>query len=628
MTETLTATPISRPPVSRTARILAILILGSTLALLVVVAVVVRHELTHTGKIYPGVSVGGVDVSGRTPAEAAALLTERIQFPLTGRIAFRDGSDVWVATPVEVGLFLDAESSARMAYEVGRRGGPLRRLVDQHHARDSGVMLPPLMIYNEGSAQAYLQNLASQIDRPTIEADLGLEGVEVVIRSGQVGRTLDIAATLEALEPRLREMTDTLIPLEIEETPPVILDASEQARVVEEILREPLILSLPDPQEGDPAVWTLDPPALASLLAIERVEGSAGGRYEVGLEDEQVRVFLESLAPDLTISAVDARFVFDDDAGELELLQHAVIGRELDVEATLEKIHQGLMAGEHEIALAFDYQEPAVQDDATAQALGITELVSNETSFFYGSSSPRIQNIQTAASRFHGLLVAPGETFSMAEVLGDVSLDNGYAEALIIFGDRTIQGVGGGVCQVSTTLFRTVFFGGFPVAERHPHAYRVYYYELTASGAVNDSLAGLDATVYVPLVDFKFVNDSPHWLLMETYVNPEARTLNWRFYSTSDGRSVDWQTTGLRNRVEPPEPLYQENPELDKGEIEQVDWEVDGADVTVTRTVSRGDQTILQDTFSTHYMPWRAVYEYGPGTEGIPDPEATDEPEG
>src|SRR5690606_1667060 len=118
------------------------------------------------------------------------------------------------------------------------------------------------------------------------------------------------------------------------------------------------------------------------------------------------------------------------------------------------------------------------------------------TTYFYGSSASRIQNIEAAAKSFHGVLVAPGEIFSMGDYISDISLENGFAEALIIYGGRTIKGVGGGVCQVSTTLFRTVFFAGFPVIERNPHAYRVSYYELTASGSVNTDLAGLDAAVF------------------------------------------------------------------------------------------------------------------------------------
>jgi vancomycin resistance protein YoaR len=286
------------------------------------------------------------------------------------------------------------------------------------------------------------------------------------------------------------------------------------------------------------------------------------------------------------------------------------------VEATLAVIKEGVIAGEHEIALDMEYTQPEVGDDATGESLGITELVSSHTTYFYGSSASRRQNIATAASRFYGVLVAPGEIFSMAKILGDVSLDTGYEEAWIIFGDRTIKGVGGGVCQVSTTLFRTAFFGGYPILERYPHAYRVYYYERTYGGGSDPKWAGLDATVYVPLVDFKFQNDTDYWLLMETYVGDTY--LTWKFYSTSDGRTVEWNTTGLTNIQDPPDPLYQENSDLAKGQIEQVDWAVEGADVTVTREVWRDGSVILNDVFSTHYMPWRAVCEYGPGTSGMP----------
>ena len=134
------------------------------------------------------------------------------------------------------------------------------------------------------------------------------------------------------------------------------------------------------------------------------------------------------------------------------------------------------------------------------------------------------------------------------------------------------------------------------------------------------NFAGLDATVYVPVVDFKFTNDTPYWVLMETYVNPTYSSIQWKFYSTSDGRTVDWTTTGPTNIVEAPEPKYKENPDLKEGEIEQVDWAADGADVSVTRTVNRDGQVLFQDSFFTHYRPWQAVYEYGPGTE-IPTPE-------
>ena len=608
-------------PVTIFSQILAALAAGSVIFVVLLVSVVVGYSAYHAGQIYPGVSMMGVDLSGLQPDEAAAQLSQQITYPHQGRILLRDEDKVWLASPSDLGLYFEPQASAMAAYNFGRRSDPISGLFNRFRAWYYGAAVPPQYVFDEPAADQYLRNLASQIDLPTIDASLNVDGVDVVVRPGQVGRSLDIPATLELVRSQVQTLRDGEIPLVIDETLPVILDVDEQAQLARQILSEPLTLVVPDAGEEDPGPWKFEPDVLAGMLTIDRVSSPEGERYQVGLQAESLRTFLEGIAPKLAMSRQNARFMFNDDTGQLEVIEPAVTGRALDVDATIAAINQKLMAGDHHIGLDLEYTQPEVGTDATGEQLGITELVSAQTSYFYGSSQERIQNIQTASSRFHGVLVPPGATFSMAQVLGDVSLDSGYAEAWIIFGDRTIKGVGGGVCQVSTTLFRTVFFGGFPVVERYPHAYRVYYYELRADGSVNTSLAGLDATVYVPLVDFKFANDSPNWLLMETYVNPAARSLTWKFYSTSDGREVDWDTTGLRNKEDAPKPLYEENPDLEKGEVKQVDWEVEGADVTVTRTVTRNGEVMYDDTFTTHYMPWRAVYEYGPGTKGMPPDE-------
>jgi vancomycin resistance protein YoaR len=322
---------------------------------------------------------------------------------------------------------------------------------------------------------------------------------------------------------------------------------------------------------------------------------------------------LNDLKPFIDRQPANARFVFNDDTGIIEPIAASKVGRSVDVEASIVAINEALLRGEHNIQLVVHEEQPAVADTATGADLGVTQLIAEETSYFSGSSEARIQNITAAASSFHGLLVAPGETFSMGNYMADVSLENGFAEALIIYGGRTIKGVGGGVCQVSTTLFRTVFFAGFPVVERVPHAYRVSYYEKNSGGGIDPSLAGLDATVYFPLVDFKFVNDTPYWLLMETYVG--ASSIQWKIYSTSDGRTVDWQTTGITNSVPAPNPYFEENPDLKAGQINQIDYAANGADVTVTRTVYRNGSVYFSDTIQTHYEPWQAICEYGPGTE-------------
>ncbi len=595
-------------------QVILALAVGFGLFLSLLALLLTGYSATHAGQIYPGVSVAGIDLSGLTPDEAKQVINEKILFPEQGKIVFQDQSQVWIARPAELGLYLDVENTARAAYQLGRSEGLVNRLADQLQAWHSGVDVAPLLVYDERRASEYLHAIARQVDKDTKEATLVVNGLDVVVLPGQVGRELDLPAALAQLQSQLRTLTDGMIALQVRESPPKILDASLPAESARKILSSSLVLRLPNAQDGDPGPWTILPEQLGKMLVIEQVQIDAEWRYEVGLDAEALGVYLNAIAPVIGRQPGNSRFIFNDETRLLEVIQPAVIGRQLKVENSIQSIIEKMKEGVHTVELDVEVLQPEIGDQATGEQLGITEQVVAYTSYFRGSTADRLKNIEIAASNFHGLLVPPGAVFSMASNMGDVSLDNGYAEAWIIFGGRTIKGVGGGVCQVSTTLFRAAFFAGFPIVERYPHAYRVGYYEQTRTGYDND-LAGLDATVFVPMVDFKFQNDTPYWLLMETYFNPTARSLTWKFYSTKDGRTVDWSSTGLQNIVEPPDPLYEENPELAKGVIKQVDWAVDGADVSVTRTVTRNGQVLSQDVFTTHYMPWRDIFQYGPGTE-------------
>jgi len=593
---------------------------GFALFLGAVITWTLGYQLIYAGRIFPGVSVAGVDLSGLSPNDAALKLNQTLTYPITGKILFRDGDKVWVASPVELGMVFDPSSSALAAYRLGREGGLFTALAGQIRARGAGVDVAPVIIFDQRVAYHYLQNIGAQINQPVVEASLRLEGTNVVAQPGQVGRLLNLDATLIYLGSQLQSFRDGEVPLVIQEAAPRILDVSAQAEAARRILSRPLVLTVPNFREGDPGPWTYDVPVIANMLGVTVVENGGQAEIRVGLDPLALRSALNDLKPFVDRQPANAKFIFNDATLQLEAISPSQVGRVMDVEASVTAINDALLRGEHTVNLVVAETQPAVSDTATAAELGITQLVAQQTSYFYGSSEERIQNIQTAAARFHGVLVAPGETFSMGSQLGDVSLDNGYAEALIIYGGRTIKGVGGGVCQVSTTLFRTAFFAGYPVVERYSHAYRVSYYEMTASGELDADLAGLDATVYFPLVDFKFTNDTPYWLLMETYVDVGARTLTWKFYSTSDGRSVTWETTGPVNVVPAPPAQFEENPDLKKNQIKQVDWAANGADVSVARTVWRNGAVYFTDEFKTHYEPWRAVCEYGPGTD---DPEKT-----
>ncbi len=606
--------PVSRPRYSIEQALLSLFI-GLLIFGLSLFVFIIGAQIWYAGRIFPGVKVAGIDVGGLRPQEAAQRISEGITFPQQGKILLRDGEQIWIATPAQMGMYLDPQTSARSAYQVGRSGWILERLRIQFYAWLSENNLAPALIYDQRAAYAYLSGIAKEIDRPTIEASVALQGTDVVVKPGQVGRAVDVTKNLTLISLQLQTLHDGVIDLLVNNSSPVILDASKQAELARSILSQPLTITMPEQEAGQAGPWTIDPQTLAGMLAFERVKEGDSAQYQVRLNSDLLRSYLAGLAPSLSRSPQNARYIFNDDSHELEVIQAAVIGREIDVDNSMNAIQEKLYAGEHNIALTINYTKPPMNDQTRGEDIGVRELVHSETSYFYGSGSSRVQNIQAAAAKFHGLMVAPGEIFSMASAIGDITLDNGFAEALIIVGGQTVKGVGGGVCQVSTTLFRAAFFSGFPIVERHAHAYRVYYYEKVVGNSINTNLAGLDATVFVPIVDFKFTNDTPNWLLMETYVNPSNSSITWKFYSTSDNRRVEWETTGAINVVPAPDDLYRENSDLPSGTINQVDWKADGADVTVNRTVYRNDAVYLQDQIYTHYEPWQNVFEYGPGTE-------------
>ncbi|MDK1029158.1 MAG: VanW family protein [Anaerolineae bacterium] len=592
-------------------QILTVLLGGLTLFLGAAFIWTIGFQLMYAGRIFPGVSVAGVDLSGLSPVEAALKLNQTLSYPFNGKIVLRDGDRVWVVNPAQMGMVFDASSSAQGAYKLGRRGGLFGSLDGQLRARIGGVALSTVIIFDQRVAHQYLQALSSEVNQPVVEASLKVEGTNVLAVPGQIGRELDVDSTLVFLSAQMQTFRDGEVPLVIRERIPDIVDVSEQAEVARKVLSQPLRLYIAGGGESDPGPWNYDLQILANMLTIQRVENEV----QVGFDTTTLREILLGIATRVDRESENASFTFNDTTRRLEIIKNANIGRTVDVDASIKAINEALLVGEHNIPLRIVETLPAVTDNSTAEQLGIIELVSSETTYFYGSSAERIQNIQISAAQFHGVLIAPGEIFSMGNTLGDISLDNGFAEALIIYGGRTIKGVGGGVCQVSTTLFRAVFFGGYPVNERYSHAYRVSYYEQSASGAINSNLAGLDATVYFPLVDFKFTNDTPYWILMETDVNVDARTLSWKMYSTSDGRSVTWQTTGPQNVVPAPKPIFEETEELKSGQIRQVDWAANGADVTVTRTVFKNDVIYFSDDYTTHYQPWQAICEVAIGTE-------------
>ena len=238
--------------------------------------------------------------------------------------------------------------------------------------------------------------------------------------------------------------------------------------------------------------------------------------------------------------------------------------------------------------------------------LGINERVGSGYSTFKGSIPSRIHNIRLAASKFNGVLISPGETLSFNKTLGDVSKVTGYQPAYIIKDGQTILGDGGGVCQVSTTLFRAALDAGLPITERRSHSYRVGYYE-------QGFPPGLDATVFDPSTDLKIKNDTEHYLLIQTMFNEKENKLTFDLYGSGDGRIVTLSDPVITSSSPPPEDLYIDDPTLKAGVVKQIDYKAWGAKAHFNYKVEKNEGVLFEKIFYSNYQPWQAKFLRGTG---------------
>lgn len=570
---------------------------------LVVLSGAFIYQRSYAGRIYRGVNILGWDVSGMTPAEAETYLRNKIRYYEDAQLLFRDGNEVWIATPRDLGAELNARAAVAEAYAVGRGSDFRENFWQQVDVYRHGYTVLPRTVFDPVRARAYVERLADKINRPPRDADVTLGSLTAQVTPSQVGRRLNVNPVVAAIQQRILYQSQEPIDLPVETIQPAIPDAPAIA-AKEWIDR---LLSAPIEVRYEDRTWTISREMLREWLVFNK--STAGGQLtvEAYIDPAQVRSWVEPLAPEVYQLPEDGRLDFDPDTREVHVIRMSQEGRRLDVDATTRRIVQAAESVDRTIPLAVLVDKPAV-DVRDIPQMGIVELVSQATTYFKGSPAGRIKNIQISASRFNGVVVPPGGVFSFNQYLGDVSAKEGYEEAYIIKGNRTTVGLGGGICQVSTTAFRAAFFGGFPIVERWAHGYRVGWYEI-------NSIPGLDATVYSPLVDFKFRNDTEAYLLIETEVDEKAGTVSFFFYGTRPGREVELEGPKITNVTPPKDPVYDEDESLPPGTIKQIDWANEGSDVTVYRIIKRNGKVIARERFDSHYNAWSDVYLVGPGTE-------------
>ena len=556
---------------------LSLLLLTSALFLLLA-----GWGLFHTYRIYPGIHIDGVAVGGLTRSEAYRLLTEsRLPFPLPP-ILLEHAGQLWTLPTSQLSAQPDFLETVNRAYLYGRSGLPLPDLSAQLTAGWRGVHFASRLSLPPEALTSALSAVAAQVERPgSAERRIGEQVV-----AAQPGLAVDIPATVE----QLRQQLATAPPQGTLQVPMVVRPTAPPEAAIPQPHAEPLLLRLSNLQ------LSLAP------AEVERLTRTPAA----------LRSYLEGLAAQIDQRPRDARLRFNPATGAVTVLSPSRPGRALDIEASLRAFTEAATRQASGVDLPVTPLAPAVDMNRIAE-MGLRELVVSSQSSFAGSSASRLRNVEVAAQQFEGVVLPPGETFSFNEIVRDVSSANGFEDSLIIWGDRTAVGVGGGVCQVSTTLFRAAYAGGFPIVERYNHGYIVDWY----------GEPGLDATIFTPTVDFRFRNDTDAYLLIDPEVDSANGILVVNFYGSRPARTVTIGAAQITDRIEPEAPLYIVDETLEPGQSQQVEWQKAGMTVVITRTIVENDIP-RTDTLRSQYQPWRAVYLVGPGTP-IPTPEPNEE---
>ncbi|MCY3867308.1 MAG: VanW family protein [Chloroflexi bacterium] len=602
--------PAPRAPwLVRLLRLAVLAFMGGSLLVLLLLAGALAFQIAIQDRVVPGVRVADVELGGLTRAEALAALTARYQDLQDLSYTFRDGERRWTATAGELGLIFPAEALVERAFRIGHRGDSRRSLREQADAWFNGLALPATLTFDPTPARIFLRGIAAEINRERQDASLRLDGMTVSIDPGQAGRALDVEAALSALSAAiLSDDGPREIALLIEESLPRGWNVAEAAAKIETALSTPIHLMGTDRNGVLLRPWIVSVEQIRAALEVTLHAAGEGRRYQVGLDLRALERYLGTLSPALSKRAVDGRFDFDPQSGQLTALSSSAEGRKLNVEATIKRLEAAIFDPlNRRVAMVFERITPRFHEGLTAAELGITELVSESTTYYWGSWPNRRSNIALGAGVLNGIIIAPGEEVSFNDHLGDITPEAGYLEGSVILGGATVTGIGGGICQVSTTMFRAAYGGGYAITERNSHGYRVGYYEYANAGP------GLDAAIWQPEIDLRFQNNTPYHLLIESSFLGAQDALQFRIYSTRHWRTVI-ESAIISEIVPAPEAKFVEAGDLAAGQARQIDYAADGADVWVYRNVyDTAGALAKRDQLFTRYQPWQAVFEVAPG---------------
>lgn len=572
-----------------------------------------------TQRIYPNIKIAGVDVGLLTREQAlqkvAISLSERGTQPLEFELDPPAGGPSESSKQKFI-LQLSKQETAPFAAEAVSEAFSLGRQKAFFPKAEIYLKITPSL-----AVKKQVEEIGQVVNQNAIDSSLKVYEKEITVTPSQDGVILDEDKIYEIVIGYFNNkgFSDRNLPLKTQKPSLNFTQASSIKKRLDEIKTSPIKLIYEDLN------FTLNLETVLSLIDLANSQDSLllatinGKNYNIGsvnidgreitdsgltLNPNKLMGYLKTIADQIDQPVQEPLFSINPNSApekpKITEFRPPVDGKQLQIEEAASLIGTALTSEDQtEIKLPVNVIHPK---NKLTNELGIKELIGRGVSHFAGSIENRRFNIGLAAARLNGVLIAPGEEFSFLNTVGDISGATGFKQAYVIKSGRTVLDDGGGVCQVSTTIFRSALNTGLPITARTAHAYRVGYYE-------QGFPPGLDATIFQPSPDFRFKNDTPAHILIQSYVTGDTLTID--LYGTSDGRTVSMTKPVVTNITPAPPEIRLDDPSLPKGTVKQVDWAASGANVSFSRTVTRGGVTLINETFKSNFRPWQAIFLVG-----------------
>ncbi|MDO8581373.1 MAG: VanW family protein [bacterium] len=563
--------------------------------------------------ILPGVRIGVVAVGGKTEEEARILLDQTIDTLMRAGLPFTYQSKRVTVDPIVSAqddpdltyAFIQWNSDAMIAQAlgIGHTGGRVQRWYEQTRAFFIGTYInATITVEKERLDEALRQNFSS-LELPAKNAAVSIAGNAITVSTESLGKVFDYTEATSRTEQALRDLTVQPIALSLITDYPSV--KKEDMEIVRPNLEALLALGPIQFIQGN-RWWRIHPEVWNTWLTITIVDSAP----QITINAEKAALALVPIAEEINRPTRDAKFVLKD--GRVAEFQTAQEGKQLSIQKTVERINTNVLHDHTTtVTVAVDTLPPALTDQ-TAGNIGIVDLLGTGKSNFAGSPKNRRHNIAVGAAALDGILISAGEEFSLLKTLGEIDGEHGYKTELVIKGNRTIPEFGGGLCQIGTTTFRAALAAGLPITERQSHSYSVPYY-------LENGKPGVDATIYNPKPDFKFVNDTGNPILIQTRIKGDE--IIFEFWGKKDGRVAERTEPKVTNIRRPAPTKIVETEDLPVGKKKCTERAHTGATAEFTYTVTMPNGEKREKVFRSVYRPWQEVCLVGKEKSATPLPD-------